>query len=518
MALLGNLIRNGIRLRESLNQDFTSPFDLQKSELRELIIAARNTAFGSTYNFNGVLKAFKSKNHHQFYEAYRTNVPIFNYEKMHELWWHKLTTGEKDVTWPGKIRYFALSSGTSGAASKRIPVSTDMVRAIRKTGVRQILSLSRYKDLSAKVFEGGTLMVGGSTDLNDHGDYAEGDLSGITTGNIPFWFQRFYKPGKTISKKKVWDDKLEQMMLKAKDWNITIVAGVPAWIQILLEKIIDYYKVAHIHEIWPNFQIYVHGGVAFEPYKKGFEKLLGKPINYINTYLASEGFIAFQAEQHVGYMRLVLNNGIFHEFIPFNEQNFDEEGNLRNQPETLMIDQVEEGVEYALLISTLSGTWRYLIGDTIKFISKSKSDIIITGRTKHFLSLCGEHLSVDNMNRALEEVSHELGFDMKEFTVAGIRHDTLFAHQWYVGTDDNVDNKLLQHRLDERLKALNDDYATERTAALKDMKVLSLPTNVFIKFMEEQGKVGGQNKFPRVLKGEKLDDWMNFLRKRDLVK
>jgi len=517
MALLGNLIKNGIKLRESLNQDFSSPFDLQKEELRELIIEARDTQFGKAYKFDEILKAFKTGEHRAFYESFQKNVPIFNYDKMYDQWWHKLTEGESNVSWPGKIKYFALSSGTSGSASKRIPVTMEMVKAIRKTGVRQILSLSRYKGLPNTVFEGGTLMVGGSTDLNDHGHYAEGDLSGITTGKIPFWFQRFYKPGKEISKKKDWDDKLEQMMLKAKDWNITIIAGVPAWIQILIEKIIDHYQVDNIHEIWPNFEIYVHGGVALEPYKKGFEKLLGKPINYINTYLASEGFIAFQVEQGVHDMRLLLNNGIFHEFVPFNEKNFDEDGNMRENPETFMIDQVEEGKDYALLISTLSGTWRYLIGDTIKFTSKANSSIIITGRTKHFLSLCGEHLSVDNMNRALEDVSNEMGFDMKEFTVAGVKHENLFAHHWYVGTDDKVDEAQLQQKLDKRLKELNDDYATERTAALRDMKVKALPTKVFIEYLEELGKVGGQNKFPRVFKGEKLDSWLTYLKQRNLI-
>ncbi|MFT4739277.1 MAG: hypothetical protein ACJAT1_000430 [Marivirga sp.] len=511
MALLGNLIKSGIKLRESINQDFSAPFDLQKTELRELLVEARHTQFGNAYGFGEVLEAFKSSDHKAYYEFFKENVPIYNYDKMYEDWWHKLTEGDSNVSWPGKIKYFALSSGTSGAASKRIPVSMDMVKAIRKTSVRQILSLSRYKGLPSKVFEGGTLMVGGSTDLNDHGAYSEGDLSGITTGKIPFWFQRFYKPGKVISRKKDWDDKLEQMTLKARDWNITIIAGVPAWIQLLMEKIIKHYQVANIHEIWPNFEIYVHGGVAFEPYKKGFEKLLGRPVNYINTYLASEGFMAFQSVQGDNAMSLVLNNGIFYEFIPFNDDNFDREGNLVENPSTLMIDEVEEGKEYALLISTLSGAWRYLIGDTIKFVSTANSTINITGRTKHFLSLCGEHLSVDNMNHAVEDVANDMGFDVKEFTVLGMPHDGLFAHHWYIGTDDQVNEALLTQNLDKRLRQLNDDYATERTAALKDILVKTLPTRVFIEYMEGQGKVGGQNKFPRVLKGAKQDSWLAFL-------
>ncbi|MBK6263699.1 GH3 auxin-responsive promoter family protein [Marivirga sp. S37H4] len=517
MALLGNLIKRGIRIREGLDQDFTPPFDLQKSELRKMLIAARNTQFGKHYDFNAILLKLKSYDNKAFYEAFSQHVPIHTYDKMYEDWWYKLREGEKDVTWPGKIKYFALSSGTSGASSKHIPVSLEMVKAIQKTSVRQILSLSRYEGLPSKVFEGGTLMVGGSTDLNDNGNYAEGDLSGITTSRIPYWFQRFYKPGKAISRKKDWEEKLEQMTLKAKDWNITIIAGVPAWIQILLEKIIKHYNVAHIHEIWPNFEIYVHGGVAFEPYQKSFEKLLGRKINYINTYLASEGFIAFQANQGVNTMRLVLNNGIFYEFIPFNEKNFDEDGNLLDNPETVMIDDVEEGKDYALLISTFSGAWRYLIGDTIRFVSRTETEIVITGRTKHFLSLCGEHLSVDNMNKALIEVSHQLGFSMKEFTVAGVSHDSLFAHHWFIGIDDKVDVNMLRDQLDAKLKELNDDYAVERTAALKDIKVTVLPTNVFIEYMEELGKVGGQNKFPRVMKGDKLESWLNYLSNRNLV-
>jgi hypothetical protein len=516
MALLGNLIKRGIRIRESLDQDFTSPFDLQKAELRKMIIAARNTQFGKAFDFHQLLGKLKSTDSKEFYHTFKANIPIYTYDKMYEDWWHKLRDGEKDVTWPGKIKYFALSSGTSGSSSKHIPVSLQMVNAIQKTSVRQILSLSRYEGLPSKVFEGGTLMVGGSTDLNDNGNYAEGDLSGITTSRIPYWFQRFYKPGKTISRNKDWEEKLEQMTLKAKDWNITIIAGVPAWIQILLEKIIKHYEVRHIHEIWPNFEIYVHGGVAFEPYQKSFEKLLGRKINYIDTYLASEGFIAFQANQGVSTMRLVLNNGIFYEFVPFIEANFDDDGNLKPGAETILIDEIEVGIDYALLISTFSGAWRYLIGDTIQFVSKQESEIIITGRTKHFLSLCGEHLSVDNMNKALIDVSQNLGFSMREFTVAGVSHDSLFAHHWYIGSDDQINEMELRDKLDAKLKELNDDYAVERTAALKEIKVNVLPTHVFIDYMEEIGKVGGQNKFPRVLKGDKLNSWLEYLADKGL--
>jgi GH3 auxin-responsive promoter len=263
--------------------------------------------------------------------------------------------------------------------------------------------------------------------------------------------------------------------------------------------------------VWPNLRVYVHGGVSFDPYRKGFEKLLGRPISYIETYLASEGFIAYQASPRHGSMKLVLNNGIFYEFVPFNDNNFLPTGELSPKAKTVPIDEVEEGKEYALLLSTCAGAWRYLIGDVIKFTSVEESEIVITGRTKHFLSLCGEHLSVDNMNKAIEMVSDELNIDIKEFSVAGIPHGTLFAHHWYVGTDQAVDALLLKERLDHFLKNLNDDYATERSAALKDVYVDVLPVKTFYGWMESMGKSGGQNKFPRVLKNAQLEEWQKFI-------
>jgi hypothetical protein len=210
-------------------------------------------------------------------------------------------------------------------------------------------------------------------------------------------------------------------------------------------------------------------------------------------------------------MQLVLTNGIFHEFVPFNETNFSSDGVIVDTPQTLMIDEVEEGKEYALLLSTCSGAWRYLIGDTIRFVSKRKAEIVITGRTKFFLSLCGEHLSVDNMNKAVELSAREMNLDVREFTVAGINHDPLFAHHWYIGTDAKVDADQLRDRIDAHLKALNDDYAIERQHALKHVFLTLLPTRVFYKWMEARGKMGGQHKFPRVLKKNQVAEWQAFI-------
>ena len=510
MPILGTLLKKGIRIRESIEQEFSSPFELQKQELRKLLITARFTEFGKHYNFKDKLKAFKKREDHEFYDKFRQDIPIHNYNDIFNRWWYKSKAGKNNICWPGRVKYFALSSGTSEAASKYIPITRDMRKAVQKTSIRQILTLSKY-DLPDKLFNTGILMLGGSTHLSKRGRYFEGDLSGITAAQLPFWFQHFYKPGQKIAKKRDWEDKLDEITRKARDWNIGVIVGVPAWIQILMEKIIDYHKVDTIHDIWPNLTIYVHGGVSFDPYRKGFEALLSKPLIYMETYLASEGFIAFQARPESRSMKLVMNNGIFYEFVPFNERNFEADGTLKPDAQTFMIDQVEENREYALLLSTCSGNWRYQIGDVIKFTSIEDCELVITGRTKHFLSLCGEHLSVENMNKAIEIVSEELNIHIKEFAVAGIPYHSLFAHHWFVGTDDQVSSDLVKIRLDETLQELNDDYKVERSAALKEVFVDVIPAASFYNWMKANGKEGGQNKFPRVLKAEQYANWKNFV-------
>lgn len=510
MPILGTLLKKGIRIRESLEQEYSNPFDLQKEELKKLLISASQTLFGNYYSFNKILQGYKDSDPRAFFRLFKELVPIHNYNKMYNDWWYLAKEGKRNVCWPGQVKYFALSSGTSEASSKYLPITKDMKKAIQKTSIRQILTLSKY-DLPAGLFQGGILMLGGSTQLNNRGSYFEGDLSGIQAAQLPFWFQHFYKPGKKIAKTRDWEEKLNGIAQKARDWDISIIVGVPAWIQILMEKILDYHKVSNIHEIWPNLMVYVHGGVSFEPYRKGFQKLLGKEIYYIETYLASEGFIAFQTKPNHPAMRLVLNNGTFYEFVPFDEKNFDENGDLLPGVETLMVDEIEEGKEYALLLSSCAGAWRYMIGDVVKFVSKEESEIVITGRTKHFLSLCGEHMSVDNMNKAIKMVADDLNIDIPEFTVAGIPHGSLFAHHWYIGTDADVDPKEVRERLDQHLKEVNDDYAVERSAALKEVFVDVLPVSTFYKWMESKGKVGGQNKFPRVIKSAQYEDWKSFI-------
>ena len=513
MAILGSVLRSGIKLTNRIQIRRKTPAQLQRKTLFKLLSKAQKTEFGQKYGFSALIETILFDQRQTFYKQYCQTVPIFNYEQMYNEWWHKAREDEADVCWPGRVKYFALSSGTSGAASKYIPVTKAMSRAIQKTSIRQILSLGKYENLPSDLYEKGFLMLGGSTKLNFEGNHFEGDLSGISAKQIPFWFQQFYKPGKKIAKVKDWAEKLEQIVEQAPKWDIGFIVGVPAWLQIVMEKIIERYKVKNIHEIWPNLRVFGHGGVSFEPYKTGFEKLIDpeKPLIYMDTYLASEGFLAIQNSPDAKGMELVLDNGIFFEFIPFNETNFDDDGELLNSPKTLMIDEIEEGVDYALVISTCSGAWRYLIGDTVKFINKEHSEIIITGRTKHFLSLCGEHLSVDNMNRAVELASSELNIEVREFTVVGKKNKDRFAHHWYIGTDSDIDNNLLRDRIDHHLKILNDDYVVERQHGLNEVFVTTLSPTIFYGWLEKKGKLGGQNKFPRVLKKNLIEDWNNYL-------
>ncbi len=488
------------------------PRQQQLRVLKKLLKKARFTAFGQHYRFDEILLSRNPE------KSFQQIVPVQDYNKIYEDWWKQTLEGVPDVTWPGKIKFYALSSGTSDASSKYIPVTKEMLRSNRINYLRQLLSLVSYAHIPRNAVTKGFLMLAGATDLQKGkaGWYA-GDLSGILVKNRPIWFQTFYKPGGRIAAIKDWNQKLTEIVEKAPDWDIGYIVGVPAWCQMCMEMVVEHYKVKTIHDIWPNLGFFIHGGVAFEPYKKGFEKLLGKPIVYIENYLSSEGFIGYKDRENAQGMKLILDNNIFMEFVPFDDKNFDSDGKMIEKPEALMIHEVEERKDYALIISTNAGAWRYLIGDTVRFVNKERAEVVITGRTKHFLSLVGEHLSVENINKAVALVSEELNIYIPEFTVTGLTCDNFFAHKWYIACDNNVDENLLRDKIDQYLCKLNDDYAVERNSALKEVLLQKLPEEVFMKFMEQAGKLGSQHKFPRVLKGKMLQDWNQFLQSRSLA-
>jgi len=508
MALLGNLIARSLQLRKQFNLPVATPQTYQRHALRQLLERGQYTAFGKHYGFAEILS--KEVN---FLKAFRDKVPVSTYADMHDQWWYRCQEGEENVTWPGKVKYFALSSGTSEAASKHIPVTQDMIRSIKKVGFKQLYSMANFK-IRPVAFEKGILMLGGTTSLFEKGEYYEGDMSGISAKNMPRWVSSLlYKPGQRISKRPKWEDRIKLIVEKATQWDVGIICGVPAWVQIVLERVIKHYGVKNIHDIWPNLSVYIHGGVSMEPYKESFKKLWGKPITFIETYMASEGSFGFQARPNAG-IKLVLNVGIFFEFIPFTSDNFDEDGNPKPDPEIYTVNEVQEGVEYAVVLSTCAGAWRYLIGDVLRFTNAKEHEIAIVGRTKQFLSLCGEHMSIDNMNKAIEIVSKKLNITIREFAVAGLKRNGLFAHQWYIGCDNpNVDANMIKELLDKTLCRLNDDYEVERTSALRELFVEILPGSIFIDYLRAKGREGAMSKFPRVLKGDQLLDWEQYINK-----
>jgi len=506
MSLLQNLLDKSKNFQFIRNVSVKRGHEWQVKTLRKLLEKAQFTEFGKAYHFNDSLASSDIVN------SFKNTVPAGDYLKMLP-WWERSRNGEPNITWPGKIEFFAVSSGTTDSSSKFIPFTKQMNRAIHRASIRQVVAIAKT-DVPKDHIMKNWLMIAGSTDLDYNGIYRSGDLSGITTSHIPLMFQRISKPEPEIKRERNWTDKIAKMTREAVNWDVGIIAGVPAWIQMLLESIINHYKISNIHEIWPNLEVYIHGGVSIKPYKRSLDKLMGRPIKYFETYLASEGFIAFQHKEDVSGMRLIFRNGIYFEFIPFNNRNFNENGELTENPNVLSLMEVDDKTEYALLISTCSGAWRYLIGDVIRFTNLNNCEIEITGRTKHFLSMCGEHLSVDNMNRALELTGSELGLDLIEFTVSGIPHTNgLFAHQWYIGYDGNsLDSELVKTKIDNHLKALNDDYRVERTAALKDIYVELIPNDIFIDWMKKSGHLSAQTKFPRVMKNEKLEEWKKFVK------
>lgn len=508
MPIIGSIIKSAITIRSSIPNVMPARKNVYKQQVKQLhklLAKAADTEFGKHFKFAEMsLQEDPVK-------LFQNTVPIYDYQSIFDAWWHRTLKGEKNICWTGKVKYFALSSGTSEAASKHIPVTKDLIKTIHRGSLKQIISTKHF-NLPKEQYETEILFVGGSTNLNFNGIYFSGDLSGITTGTQPRWFQNFTLPGPYIRSISVWENKLQEIVDKAKQWDVGFICGVPAWIQILFERIIKHYNVKTIHDVWPNLTLYVHGGVSIHPYKKSIDALCRKPLIYLDTYMASEGFLAYQERpnEHQS-MKLMTDNKTFFEFVPFTEENFDADGNIKPNAKALNITEVELDKEYAILISTCAGAWRYLIGDTIKFTDLKRCEIIITGRTKHFLSLTGEHLSVDNMNQAVKLTADELGIMINEYCVTGIPYQGLFAHHWYVGTDKPVDAAVLREKIDEHLKALNDDYITERKHALKEVIVTVLPNQAFIDFLASKNKLGGQSKFPRVMKGKQLNDWLAFL-------
>ncbi len=504
MNILGNLIKGVINVADSLSIE-TNHIEAQQKVLKKLLETAKETQFGKKYHFKTIL--IKDN----FQESFAKKVPYFDYHQINKKWWHKLHEGESDVTWPGVPSYFALSSGTTGKTSKKIPVTDAMIDAIKSSGTKQILSLNNF-DLPADLFEKEIMMLGSSTDLQENNSYLEGEISGISASNIPFWFKGYYKPGENIAKIDDWDERVLHIAKNAKNWDIGALSGIPAWIELMLQKVIKYHDLNNIHEIWPNLKVYTSGGVAFGPYEKSFKALLGKPVTVIDTYLASEGYIATQIRPDTDAMQLNTDNGIYFEFVPMHPDYIKPDGSLKKNAPSISIKDVEPNKDYILIISTVSGAWRYLIGDTIKFTNVEKAEIKITGRTKFFLNTVGSQLSVNKMDDAIKHLEEKFSTKISEYTICAKRFDDgEFYHSWYLGTDVNADETEVANVLDNFLKEANNNYKVARSKALKGVKVNIIPVKKFYDWNDRNKKKGGQVKMERVMKEKKFKKWEAFV-------
>jgi hypothetical protein len=508
--VIGEIIKKAIDLGEKLVPTKT-PSEAQLDVLNHILDKAKNTAFGKYYAFEQILDADDPT------AKFAEKIPFHDYDAIYNQWWSKIREGHKDITWPGINQYFAVSSGTT-SASKYIPVTDEMLEAIRKTAIKQIMSLSKY-DLPPEFFEKQIMMLGSSTELKENNGFLEGEISGISASRIPFWFKNFYKPGLEISSISNWDERIQKIAEEAKDWDIGSISGIPSWIELMMKKVIEYHQVDSIHDIWPNLSVYTPGGVAFEPHRKSFEKLLAHPLIYIDTYLASEGFLAFQSRPDTDAMELVLDNGIYFEFVPFTPENLTQEGSVSPKAIALTIDQVKKGEDYILLISTVSGAWRYMIGDTVTFTDVEKAEIKITGRTKFFLNVVGSQLSVIQMDRGMETLQQKFDLIVPEYTVAAVQVQGEYIHHWYLGIEEGrADEVELAEFLDSHLQDHNKNYKVARSKALKAVKISLVPAAVFYDYNEKQKKKGGQVKFPRVMKEEDFKEWEDFVAHKTVEK
>ncbi|MCK0161569.1 GH3 auxin-responsive promoter family protein [Allomuricauda sp. F6463D] len=503
MAIIGNIIKGVIEARDALSTD-ASPVEDQKKVLEDLLERAKGTQFGMHYDFASILKS------NNMQKMFSDAIPYHDYKTITDKWWNKTIAGEPDVTWPGSPDFFALSSGTTGKKSKRIPVTKDMLDSITRAGRHQVYAMSNF-DMPADFFEKEIMMLGSSTNLEERNGKKEGEISGISASNIPFWFKKYYKPGDAIAKIDDWDERVLSIAKNAKNWDIGALSGIPSWMELMLKKVIDYHKVDTIHEIWPNLQAYTSGGVAFDPYEKSFNALLDHPIQIIDTYLASEGFLACQVRPETTAMKLITDNGIYFEFVPFEPQYLNQDGSLTADAPSISLNDVKEEVDYVLIISTVTGAWRYIIGDTIAFTDVERAEIKITGRTKFFLNTVGSQLSVNKLNDAVKHLEEKLSIKVPEYTLCAKRFDDGFYHTWYLGSDENVDEEKTAEVLDSYLKKANKNYNVARGKALEGVKVNFVPQKMFADWSGANKKKGGQVKMERVMGEERFEEWEDFV-------
>lgn len=470
---------------EQIEQFTNHPIEAQKSVLHDLLGKAKHTEIGIEHGFLDI----------GTYHDFKKNVPLRTYEDF-TPYINKSIAGEENILWPRKTHWFSKSSGTTDAKSKFIPVTQEAIQDCHYKGGKDLLSIYYHNNPSAKLFSGKHLILGGNTSLNKlNQDSYFGDLSAIIVKNLPFWAEIRRTPSKEITLMENWEEKIDKMAKASLKEDVKIIAGVPSWMLVLLNKISEVSQGKRLTEIWPNLELYMHGGVNFEPYRNQFESILhSQKLNYYQTYNASEGFFSLQNTNKAEDMLLMLDYGIFYEFIPMDK--FD-----GTESETIELQEVELNKNYALVISTNGGLWRYIVGDTVKFTSLSPFKIQVTGRTKHFINAFGEELIIENTDRAIASACKETNSGFKEYTVAPnyLEGKEKGAHEWVIEFTSPPKNlEVFAEILDKKLMELNSDYEAKRNMILKAPIVHLAAPNTFQKWLKEKGKLGGQNKIPRL--------------------
>ncbi|MBC8109757.1 MAG: GH3 auxin-responsive promoter family protein [Verrucomicrobia bacterium] len=476
--------------------------EVQEREFSKLIRSARKTEWGRKYGYEDIKNT----------ETFQQRVPISNYEDIFP-YIERMMQGEQNVLWSSPIRLFAKSSGTTNARSKFIPVSLESLESCHYQGGKDLITLYAHNRPDAKVFAGKALSIGGSLQpYSENKNALIGDISAIVMKNLPGWVQFFRTPGLDIALMDEWEEKIEKMAQLTAKQEVTTILGVPTWTVVLLERILELTGKQHMLEVWQNFEVFCHGAVSFEPYRDLFKKKFfpSDQVNYMEIYNASEGYFGLQDDISVPEMLLMLDYGVFYEFIPLEEEN-------NPNPKVLTLAQVEAGKNYALVISTNAGLWRYKIGDTIKFTSVNPYRIKISGRTKHFINAFGEEMIVENAEIAITKACEATGAVIANYTAAPVfmEKGKRGGHEWIIEfITEPTDLQYFTQVLDATLREINSDYDAKR---YKDMALVlpiihPVPEKTFYNWLKKRNKLGGQHKVPRLSNSrEYVDEILTML-------
>ncbi len=487
MKLLSPAISKIARMRLWRIQNWTNhPVAAQREVLQDLVTAGQYTCYGRKYHFT---RLFTVKD-------FKKNVPIQEYDDLRP-YIMRMMEGEENVLWNTPVNWFAKSSGTSSDKSKFIPISEESLQDNHFQANKDVLSHYYNNFPGSDLLTGKALVIGGSHQINKvNDDIQYGDLSAVLMQNSPFWGQWLRTPELSIALLDEWETKIEQLALATANENVTSLAGVPTWTLLLLKRILEIKNKKTIIEVWPNLELYINGGVSFVPYREQFKQIIGAPINYLEVYNASEGFFAAQEKPDDDGMTLFTEHGIFYEFMPVEEYG-------KVSPYTVGLNEVELNKNYALVISTTGGLWRYLVGDTVRFTSLNPYRIIVSGRLKHYMNAFGEEVIVDNSDRAIAAASQQTNAVVSDYTAAPVyfSSNNNGAHEWLIEFDKEPEN-LAQFTaaLDAELKNTNSDYEAKRhkDIALRMPLVRMLPKGTFTQWLRSKGKLGGQHKVPRL--------------------